>query len=86
LDCFIRKFFTEKSFDPEYVLIENIDGTGKNLVMPDGVRREQFVQWAESIQALQSPAWLGLPSNAEKVLLTTRGKRFRLNSTHFVHA
>ena len=41
--------------------------------MPDGTRREQFVQWAESIKTLQAPSWLGLPNNAEKVLLTNRG-------------
>uniref|UniRef100_A0A914WXS1 AAA+ ATPase domain-containing protein n=1 Tax=Plectus sambesii TaxID=2011161 RepID=A0A914WXS1_9BILA len=45
LDCFIRKLFTSKSFDPDCTLITNIDGHGENLQMPDGVRREQFVQW-----------------------------------------
>lgn len=74
LDCFIEKLFTAKSFDPDRVLIPNIDGEGKNLVVPDGLRREQFVQWVDSVQQLQSPAWLGLPNNAEKVLLTIRGK------------
>ena len=36
-------------------------------------RREQFVQWAESLSEQQTPSWLGLPNNAEKVLLTTLG-------------
>lgn len=39
------------------------------------VRRDQFLHWVESLAARQTPAWLGLPVNAEKVLLTTRGKR-----------
>lgn len=78
LDCFIEKLFTVKSFDPDRVLIANIDGEGKNLVVPDGLRREQFVQWVDSVHQLQSPSWLGLPNNAEKVLLTTRGKEIRL--------
>ena len=38
-----------------------------------GDRREQFVQWAESLSEQQTPSWLGLPNNAEKVLLTTLG-------------
>ena len=38
-----------------------------------GYRREQFVQWAESLSEQQTPSWLGLPNNAEKVLLTTLG-------------
>lgn len=36
-------------------------------------RREQFLQWTEALPDAQSPSWLGLPNNAEKVLLTTQG-------------
>ncbi len=36
-------------------------------------RREQFLQWTENLTDQQTPSWLGLPNNAEKVLLTTRG-------------
>ncbi|KRX27972.1 Dynein heavy chain, cytoplasmic [Trichinella nelsoni] len=74
LDCFIEKLFSEKSFQPDFALVNNVDSLGNKLTVPDGVRREQYVNWVESIQALQSPAWLGLPSNAEKVLLTIRGQ------------
>lgn len=41
--------------------------------MPNGSRRDQFLHWIESLSGRQSPSWLGLPNNAEKVLLTTRG-------------
>ena len=41
--------------------------------MPEGIRRDQFLQWIEALSDRQHPAWLGLPNNAEKVLLTTRG-------------
>lgn len=41
--------------------------------MPDGTRRDHFLKWIESLADRQTPAWLGLPNNAEKVLLTTRG-------------
>lgn len=36
-------------------------------------RREQFLQWADNLLDQQTPAWLGLPSNAEKLLLTNQG-------------
>lgn len=36
-------------------------------------RREQFVQWVEGLSDAQTPSWLGLPNNAEKVLLTNKG-------------
>lgn len=41
--------------------------------MPDGIRRDQFLHWIEALGDRQSPSWLGLPDNAENVLLTTRG-------------
>lgn len=47
---------------------------GQNINMPDGIRRDQFLHWVESLTDRQTPSWLGLPNNAEKVLLTTRGK------------
>lgn len=37
-------------------------------------RREQFIQFVESLDAGQTPSWLGLPNNAEKVLLTNLGE------------
>lgn len=36
-------------------------------------RREQFLQWIENLPDSQTPSWLGLPNNAEKVLLTNKG-------------
>lgn len=35
--------------------------------------REEFMHWVEMLPDTQTPSWLGLPSNAEKVLLTTQG-------------
>ncbi len=31
------------------------------------------MQWVEKLAENQTPSWLGLPNNAEKVLLTTQG-------------
>ncbi|XP_048259760.1 cytoplasmic dynein 1 heavy chain 1-like isoform X2 [Haliotis rufescens] len=74
LSTFVDKLFTPKSFEGDYKLVTNVDGVpGKNISMPDGVRREQFVQFVNNMEERQTPSWLGLPNNAEKVLLTTRG-------------
>lgn len=43
-------------------------------ITPVPCRREEFVQWVEMLPDTQTPSWLGLPNNAEKVLLTTQGK------------
>jgi dynein heavy chain 1 len=46
------------------------------VTMPDGVKREQFSTWIEQTlrTLIQQPSWLGLPNNAEIVLLTTRAR------------
>ncbi|CAN7979476.1 unnamed protein product [Ixodes pacificus] len=75
LNSFLNKLFTAKSFEPDFMLIE--PGTGgsedKGIASPEGIRRDQFLHWVESLTDRQTPSWLGLPNNAEKVLLTNRG-------------
>lgn len=41
-------------------------------------RRGDYIRWVEQLPDSQTPSWLGLPNNAEKVLLTKRGKRNNL--------
>ena len=36
------------------------------------------MDWVEKLPDTQTPSWLGLPSNAEKVLLTTQGMMLQL--------
>ncbi|KAJ8666432.1 hypothetical protein QAD02_008094, partial [Eretmocerus hayati] len=76
LSSFLRKLFTPRSFEADFALVANVDGVSTNnrhILMPDGTRRDQFLKWIESISDRQTPSWLGLPNNAEKVLLTTKG-------------
>ncbi|XP_013140288.1 PREDICTED: dynein heavy chain, cytoplasmic [Papilio polytes] len=48
-------------------------GNQRHITMPDGNRRDHFLKWIEDLSDRQTPSWLGLPNNAEKVLLTTQG-------------
>ncbi|KAM9149649.1 LOW QUALITY PROTEIN: cytoplasmic dynein 1 heavy chain 1-like [Pangshura tecta] len=72
LNTFLERLFTTLSFDSEFRLACKVDGH-KDIQMPDGIRLEEFVQWIELLPDTQTPSWLGLPNNAEKVLLTTQG-------------
>ncbi|OCT64951.1 cytoplasmic dynein 1 heavy chain 1 isoform X1 [Xenopus laevis] len=72
LNTFLERLFTTSSFDSEFKLACKVDGH-KDIQMPDGIRRDEFVQWVEALPDTQTPSWLGLPNNAEKVLLTTQG-------------
>lgn len=72
LTSFLKKLFTAHSFETDFALVGNVEGGG-NITMPDGTRRDQFLKWIENLSDRQTPSWLGLPNNAEKVLLTTLG-------------
>ncbi|XP_050421392.1 dynein heavy chain, cytoplasmic isoform X3 [Adelges cooleyi] len=77
LASFLGKLFTPRSFETGFALVANVDGVGgddnRQITMPNGSRRDHFLHWIENLSDRQSPSWLGLPNNAEKVLLTTRG-------------
>ncbi|XP_049288218.1 dynein heavy chain, cytoplasmic isoform X3 [Anopheles funestus] len=79
LASFLSKLFTAHSFEAEFALVANVDGVAggpngqRHITMPDGTRRDHFLKWIEALADRQTPSWLGLPNNAEKVLLTTRG-------------
>ncbi|XP_063712959.1 cytoplasmic dynein 1 heavy chain 1-like isoform X4 [Symsagittifera roscoffensis] len=73
LNAFLMNLFTAKSFEGDFALIDDSDGQGTPILMPDGIRHEQFVKWVGDLPDTQTPSWLGLPNNAETVLLTTRG-------------
>lgn len=71
LTSFIRKIFHEHTFEDDYHLLDQGDTKVK---MPEGIRRDQFLAWIENLSDKQSPVWLGLPNNAETVLLTKHGQ------------
>eukprot|EP00731_Ephydatia_muelleri_P024350 Em0016g621a len=74
MNSFVNRLFTVKCFETDFHLMSNIDGqSSKHINMPEGIRRDQFLHWVENLAESQTPSWLGLPNNAEKVLLTTRG-------------
>lgn len=76
LTSFLKKLFTARSFEADFALVANVDGSSgglRHITMPDGTRRDHFLKWIENLTDRQTPSWLGLPNNAEKVLLTTRG-------------
>lgn len=79
LASFLSKLFTAHSFEADFALVGNVDGVAggpngqRHITMPDGTRRDHFLKWIEGLADRQTPSWLGLPNNAEKVLLTTHG-------------
>jgi hypothetical protein len=79
----IAKLFKPQSFETGFLVVSGQEvqsGDFFPIKMPGGIRRNQLINWIgnknfdkKKLPACQYPAWLGLPNNAEKVLLTTRG-------------
>ncbi|KAG5458344.1 MAG: dynein heavy chain domain-containing protein, partial [Olpidium bornovanus] len=68
LETFVGHLFTPRSYDVDFSLL-----AGSNLIIPDAVRIDQFKEWVSALPALQPTSWLGLPQNAERFLLETKG-------------
>ncbi|CAJ0934299.1 unnamed protein product, partial [Mesorhabditis belari] len=78
LDCLLNKLFTPKAFNADYKLIERFQQENP-LLMPEVTTKDSLLKWVESLGQQQLPSWLGLPNNADKVLLTLRGKAMLRN-------
>ena len=50
-------------------------GGGTDVVLTDGTKRAQFVEWVEALPASNPPTWLGLPDTAELMAKTNAGGR-----------
>ena len=80
LAAFLDKLFTVTSFEGDLPLVKGVGVEGGDagsdcILLPEGSRREELLDWVMRLPDSQSPSWLGLPNNAERVLLTNQGKR-----------
>ncbi|KAJ1659203.1 dynein heavy chain [Dispira simplex] len=71
LESFVESLFTSRSFDLQFPLVtSNAEGS---LMIPEGTKPEHFLAWVNDLPEHEPPTWLGLPSNAEKLLLVAKG-------------
>lgn len=64
------------SFNADFNLVPADAAAGTAAVLaPEGSRRDQFLEWVATLPDAQPPAWLGLPNNAEMVLLTSMARK-----------
>ena len=82
LSDLVNKVFTPAAFDDEHKLVEpaqaeeapnsgQVDG---GLTVPSGTGMRDFMQWITNLPEREPPTYLGLPPNAEKLLLVGHGK------------
>jgi dynein heavy chain 1, cytosolic len=75
----VHSFLTPAAYDIGHVLVEGVAGNGMDdaedgsLVVPSGTTLKDFTVWIQKLPEREPPTYLGLPANAEKLLLVGQG-------------
>jgi dynein heavy chain 1 len=81
LNKLVHEFLTPAAFDIGHKLVKDVEsgaggGGGKedgSLVVPTGTSLQDFMGWINKLPEREPPTYLGLPANAEKLLLVGLG-------------
>lgn len=69
----VHSFLTPAAYDIGHKLVEGGDKEG-NLEVPSGTSMQDFMGWIHKLPEREPPTYLGLPANAEKLLLVGLGQ------------
>ncbi|OTA63575.1 hypothetical protein K449DRAFT_464224 [Hypoxylon sp. EC38] len=72
----VNQSLTPAAFEIGHKLVEGPekDGQETSLVVPSGTSLQEFMGWIQKLPEREPPTYLGLPANAEKLLLVGLGK------------
>ena len=78
----VNTFLTPEAFEDEHKLVKAAprgeaevytEGDG-SLIVPEGNEMKDFMNWVNRLPEREPPTYLGLPANAEKLLLVGHGR------------
>lgn len=78
----VNSFMTPEAFEDDHKLIKGApreeaelysEGDG-SLTVPEGSEMKDFTEWVNRLPEREPPTYLGLPANAEKLLLVGHGR------------
>ncbi|KAL9108457.1 MAG: hypothetical protein Q9227_006791 [Pyrenula ochraceoflavens] len=70
----IDPVLTASAFENDYALVPKQGEDSPGLNVPGGTTMPDFMAWVDRLPEREPPTYLGLPANAEKVLLTGQGR------------
>lgn len=80
---------TATAFENDYKLVQSHSGDesgsgrdGDELTVPGGTGMKDFMDWVNKLPEREPPTYLGLPANAEKMLLVGHGQSTIRNLQH----
>ncbi|PLN79159.1 dynein heavy chain [Aspergillus taichungensis] len=74
LENLVNSFLTSAAFEDEYKLVSGVE-KDECLVLPSETNIQAFVEWVNRLPEREPPTYLGLPANAEKMLLVGHAKK-----------
>ena len=78
----VNSFLTPDAFENDHKLVKRApreeaefysEGDG-SLTVPEGNEMKDFIEWVDGLPEREPPTYLGLPANAEKLLLVGHGR------------
>ena len=78
----VNSFLTPEAFEDDYKLVKSApreevefysEGDG-SLTVPEGNEMRDLMEWVDRLPEREPPTYLGLPANAEKLLLVGQGR------------
>lgn len=83
LSGIVDNFLTPAAFDADHNVLKGLqsgaEATDAILTLPDGTTSTDFMEWVKRLPEREPPTYLGLPGNAEKVLLIGQAKKMVAN-------
>ncbi len=79
----VNTFLTPEAFEDDHKLVKGAtrgeagvytEGDDGSLTVPEGNDMKDFMEWVNSLPEREPPTYLGLPANAEKLLLVGHGR------------
>lgn len=77
----VHNFLIPEAYDDDHILVQGHQGGDPNasdgdgaLTVPGGTGMKGFMEWVNRLPEREPPTYLGLPANAEKLLLVGQGK------------
>ncbi|TWU76393.1 hypothetical protein ED733_006599 [Metarhizium rileyi] len=67
----VSSFLTPDAYEVDHKLVDGPDG---GLLVPSGTSLQDFLAWVHKLPEREPPTYLGLPANAEKLLLVGLGR------------
>ena len=88
----VNSFLTPAAFENDHKLVKSTpreeaesysEGDG-SLTVPEGNEMKDFMEWVDDLPEREPPTYLGLPANAEKLLLVGHGRNTIANLAKIV--